>query len=129
MNQDEAIGALSALAQPTRLQVFRKLMSAGPLGLPAGAIAEAEKVPHNTMSTHLAILTRSGLVTSRRVGRSIIYMPDMDGTRALLSFLVADCCGGHPEVCQPIAKMAEAACCSPKQAKRTAPPRRAKVQT
>jgi DNA-binding transcriptional ArsR family regulator len=77
----------------------------------AGEIARALAVPHNTMSAQLAILSRAGLVTSRRDGRSIIYAVDSDGTRQLLAFLVEDCCRGRPEVCEPLIASALAACC------------------
>lgn len=126
MNQNRAIAALSALAQPTRLTVFRSLVKAGPDGLAAGALSDRAGIPHNTMSTHLAILVRAGLVRSCRDGRSVIYAADLDGTRALLSFLVSDCCAGHPEICEPLAKIAEEACCPPR-ARKTA--RRTHVRT
>ncbi len=104
---------LSALAQPTRLGVFRMLMRAGLNGLPAGAIAATAGVPGNTMSTHLAILSRAGLVSARRQSRSIIYTANLDTIRDVLSFLVEDCCGGHPEICAPLIKIADNTCCPP----------------
>ncbi len=94
--------ALAALAQESRLRAFRLLVKGGPDGIPAGEIARALKVPHNTMSSHLAILAQAGLVRSRKDGRSVIYAPDLDGTRGLLSFLMEDCCRGRPEVCGPL---------------------------
>ena len=115
MDTDDAVAALSALAQPTRLRVFRRLVQAGLDGLPAGAIAEAENVPHNTMSSHLAILARAGLVSSRRESRSIIYAADLKGTSALLSYLVANCCAGHPEVCAPLLEIVNSNSCCPQQ--------------
>jgi DNA-binding transcriptional ArsR family regulator len=118
MDERDTIAALAALAQPTRLKVFRRLVKAGPAGLPAGDIAEREGVPHNTMSTHLGILARAGLATWRRDGRSITYAADLEGTRRLLSFLVADCCNGHPEICAPLADIIDGACAPPKDAKR-----------
>jgi ArsR family transcriptional regulator len=119
MDEDAAIAALAALAQPTRLRVFRMLIKAGLDGLPAGAIAEAEAVPHNTMSTHLAVLARAGLVQSRRESRSIIYAANIERIGGLLTFLVADCCAGHPDVCAPLEKAARNARCAPGQAKAT----------
>ena len=113
MENEEAVTALSALAQSTRLAAFRLLVTAGVDGMPAGAIADSLDVPHNTMSTHLALLTRAGLVSSKREGRSIIYCVDQEGMRALLAFLVADCCGGRPEMCGPLVELAERACCVP----------------
>jgi DNA-binding transcriptional ArsR family regulator len=110
MDEMQAVEALSALGQPTRLQVFRLLVKAGPEGLAAGAVAGALGVPANTMSTHLSLLVRAGLAQVRRDGRSMIYTVDQAGTRALLAFLVADCCGGRPEMCAPLLQIAEQAC-------------------
>ena len=109
MEETQAIDALSALAQPTRRRVFRRLMGAGARGIPAGELAASEGVPHNTMSTHLAVLLKAGLIRSRRAGRSMFYAIDLEGTRALLTYLVSDCCGGHPEVCAPLLELAETA--------------------
>jgi ArsR family transcriptional regulator len=111
MDSTHAVAALAALAQESRLEVFRLLIRCGPGGVPAGEIARSLGVPHNTMSTQLAILSRAGLVTSRREGRSIIYSADVEGTRALLSFLVEDCCRGRPDVCEPLIASALAECC------------------
>jgi ArsR family transcriptional regulator, arsenate/arsenite/antimonite-responsive transcriptional repressor len=93
-----ALSALAALGQPTRLEVFRLLMRREPLGLTAGAIAEAIGCAQNTLSTHLSILARAGLVYGTRTGRAIRYRADVMGMRALLAFLVTDCCDKHPEV-------------------------------
>ncbi len=110
-----ATEAFGALAQDTRLAVFRLLVEAGAEGMPAGEIARHLGVPHNTMSTHLAILARAGLVASRRESRSVIYAADYGGIRALIAFMVQDCCRGRPEVCAPLldAALAPAAarCC------------------
>ena len=109
-----ALAALAALGQLTRLAVFRLLVRHAPDGLPAGAIAASLGGPHNTLSTHLAILTRAGLAHATRDGRSIIYRADLDGVRSLVSFLLADCCGGRPEVCGPISDLLSANCgCGP----------------
>src|SRR3546814_5245451 len=102
MESDNAILAFAALAQPTRLDVFRLLMEHEPDGLPAGEIARRLDVPHNTMSTHLATLTRASLIEAERHSRSIIYRARLDAVRALASFLVKDCCGGRPEICAPL---------------------------
>ncbi len=99
MSAPHALAALAALGQPTRLEIVRLLMRREPEGLPAGALADAIGCPHNTLSTHLAILARSGLVRGARDGRSIIYRADVEGMRALVAFLVTDCCEGHPELC------------------------------
>ena len=77
-------------------------MRRGPEGVAAGDIARELKLPHNTLSFHVAILARAGLVASRKEGRSILYSVDLDGTRALLDFLVEDCCRGRPELCGAI---------------------------
>jgi DNA-binding transcriptional ArsR family regulator len=94
-----ALSALAALGQPTRLEIFRLLMRKEPNGLAAGSIAETIGCPHNTLSSHLGILARAGLVRGTRGGRSITYRADTGGMRALIGFLVTDCCDGHPELC------------------------------
>ena len=101
MDITNAVRALAALAQTTRLAAFRLLVRAGSEGLPAGEIAQGLGIPHNTLSTHLATLAQAGLVSSERLGRSIVYRVDFDGTRDLLGFLVEDCCRGAPDVCRP----------------------------
>jgi ArsR family transcriptional regulator len=114
MEPTAAIDALAALAQPTRLSSFRMLIAEEPHGLPAGEVARRLEVPQNTMSTHLAILERAGLIASERHGRSIIYRAGVDTVRQLTSFLVNDCCGGRPELCEPL--VAEfTPCCTPKE--------------
>jgi DNA-binding transcriptional ArsR family regulator len=115
MDEMRAVGALSALGQPTRLQVFRLLVKAGPDGLAAGAAATSLGVPSNTMSTHLGLLVRAGLAHVRRDGRSMIYTVDQEGMRALLAFLLADCCGGRPEMCAPLLEVVEEARCDPRK--------------
>ena len=100
-----AIDALSALAHPGRLAVFRLLVSAGPGGVAAGEVARLLDTPPNTMSTQLAILSRSGLIGSRRESRSVIYQANYDAFSELLGFLVKDCCDGRPEVCTRLANV------------------------
>lgn len=102
MESESTILALSALAQPTRLETFRLLVRHEPDGLPAGEIARQLDVPPNTMSAHLGVLSRAGLVKSERQSRSIIYRADLDTLRALTLFLVKDCCEGRAEVCAPL---------------------------
>lgn len=102
MESDLAISALSALAQGTRLDVFRLLVRHEPGGMAAGEIARQLAVPQNTMSAHLGILARGGLVRSERHSRSIVYRADLDELRALTLFLVKDCCAGSPELCAPL---------------------------
>ena len=113
MDKTTAIKALAALAQDSRLEAFRLLVRAGVEGMPAGEIARAIDVPHNTMSSHLAVLANAGLVRSRREGRSIIYAVDFEVTRALLSFLMEDCCRGRPDVCAPLLAHVLPDCCEP----------------
>ena len=112
LSDAHAIAALAALAQPTRLAIFRLLVKHEPVGVTAGVIADTIGAPHNTLSTHLAILVRAGLLRSSREGRTIIYRSDVEGIREVVAFLVNDCCDGHPELCNLIAADA-AACCAP----------------
>jgi len=102
MDNEGAILALAALAQSTRLAVFRLLVKHEPHGMPAGDLARSLAVPHNTMSSHLAILSRAGLVNGARHSRSIIYRADLDRLRDITLFMIKDCCGGRPEVCAPL---------------------------
>ncbi len=94
-----ATSALAALAHETRLTVFRTLVRAGPGGLRAGEIATGIGVVPATLSFHLGHLQRTGLLKARREGRQIIYAIDQSGLRALLEFLVEDCCQGQAEDC------------------------------
>jgi DNA-binding transcriptional ArsR family regulator len=114
MDKKSAVESLSALAQDTRLAAFRYLVSCCPEGKNAGEIARRCKVPHNTMSTHLAILERAGLIDSEKQGREIIYSADISGFRSLVGFLANDCCGGRPEICGPVFV---GAACAPKSRK------------
>jgi ArsR family transcriptional regulator, arsenate/arsenite/antimonite-responsive transcriptional repressor len=107
----ETIAALSALAQPTRLETFRLLVSREPEGIPAGEVARLMAVPQNTMSAHLAVLSRAGLVVGERHSRSIIYRADLARFREIALFLFKDCCGGRPDVCAPL--VADLAPCCP----------------
>jgi ArsR family transcriptional regulator len=120
LSAPHALAALAALGQPTRLEIFRLLIRREPDGLPAGVIAETIGCPHNTLSTHLSILARSGLVRGTRDGRSIVYRADVDGMRNLIGFLVTDCCEGHPELCNLEDALRTNACCAtaPKGTKR-----------
>jgi DNA-binding transcriptional ArsR family regulator len=102
MELKSAISALSALAQETRLSAFRVLVNQGPEGLPAGEIAQRLNVPPATLSFHLRELENAGLLRSCRQSRQIYYSADFAGMRSLLDFLMADCCGGHPEICDPV---------------------------
>ncbi|WP_419816559.1 ArsR/SmtB family transcription factor [Glacieibacterium sp.] len=104
-----AIAVLGSLAQGTRLETFRLLIRHEPDGMAAGDIAREIDIPQNTMSAHLAVLSRAGLVTAQRQSRSIVYRANIDVLRNLTVFLVNDCCQGRPEICEPL--MAELACC------------------
>jgi len=113
MESYTAIKRLSALAQDARLAVFRMLVKSGSEGVAAGEIARTLGITPNTLSAQLNLLSNSGLVTSRREGRSIIYAADYDGMSQLLLYLMEDCCHGRPEVCGPLAEVASrSACCA-----------------
>ena len=114
MESQVAIDIFAALSQSTRLDTFRLLMEYEPEGLPAGEIARRLDVPQNTMSTHLAILSRAGLIEAERHSRSIIYRAVVGRVREIASFLVQDCCGGRPDLCEPL--IAEfTPCCTPRE--------------
>jgi ArsR family transcriptional regulator, arsenate/arsenite/antimonite-responsive transcriptional repressor len=102
MDISSATEALSALSQPTRLMAFRRLIAAHPDGLPAGKIARLCRVPHNTMSSHLAALSAARLVSSQRQGRVVTYRADLGGLRRLVVFLTRECCGGRADICAPL---------------------------
>lgn len=97
-----ALQKFDALSQKTRLQAFRLLLAEGTDGLPAGEIARKLGAAANTMSTHLALLERSGLIRSERQGRSIHYRANLEGIEGLIGFLVEDCCHGDPRICMPL---------------------------
>jgi ArsR family transcriptional regulator, arsenate/arsenite/antimonite-responsive transcriptional repressor len=114
MDSTKAIAALAALAQPTRLDVFRFLASREPDGVAAGELARLVEAPQNTVSTHLAILARAGLIVGERQSRSIIYRADLERFREVALYLLKDCCGGRPELCASlIADLTP--CCPPKE--------------
>jgi DNA-binding transcriptional ArsR family regulator len=112
MDSSAAILALAALAQPTRLDVFRKLVTREPGGLAAGDIAKELAVPHNTMSSHLSILERALLVSSQRQGRSIVYRANLATLQSMTLFLLQDCCGGEPALCASLIESIKP-CCPP----------------
>ena len=101
MEISSAVASLSALAQPSRLEVFRLLVQTGEEGLCAGEIAERLDLPKTTLSFHLKELAQAELIDSRRDGRSIIYSVRVGGIRELLAFLTQDCCQGRPDLCLP----------------------------
>lgn len=109
MELSDAVNALGSLAQNARLEVFRLLVRHEPGGLAAGEIARHLGIPANTMSAHLAVLSRAGLATSVRQGRSIIYRANIDALRDLMLFLAKDCCGGSETLCMPLVE--QLTCC------------------
>lgn len=104
METTQAVQSLSALAQASRLAIFRLLVQAGPAGMAAGSIGEKLQLPAATLSFHLAGLTRAGLAKSRQDGRFVIYTADFESMNALVGFLTDNCCGGQscaPAACKP----------------------------
>ncbi len=116
MKKPDAVAALAALAQDSRLDIFRLLVQAGPEGLPAGGVAQKLDLAPNTLTFHFDRLRDAGLVTVRRDGRSMIYATRFETMNALLEFLTENCCQGSqtcpPEDCAP------AAICKPARSKR-----------
>jgi DNA-binding transcriptional ArsR family regulator len=102
MEMLDAVEALSALAQETRLKVHRLLVEAGPEGLAAGRIGEELDLPPATLSFHLAHLSRAGLARSRQDGRFVIYSADFQNMNELVGYLTENCCGGR--ACTPSVK-------------------------
>jgi DNA-binding transcriptional ArsR family regulator len=113
MDIQSASDAFSALAQPTRLNAFRRLIAAHPEGLPAGEVARLCRVPHNTMSSHLAVLVRARLVNFEKQSREVIYRADLAGFRRLAVFLTRGCCGGRTDICAPLLADIADPCCTP----------------
>ncbi len=127
MELSDAIKRLSALAQDSRLEVFRLLVKAGPSGMAAGDIARQLAIAANTLSAQLLVLSNAQLVRARRDGRSIIYAVNFKSMRDLLVFLTEDCCEGRPEICAPLADIAShASCCEPKKGERHETPARSR---
>ncbi len=108
MKTDAALAALAALAHPTRLEAFRLLVRHEPEGLPTGALVEASGLTQSTFSTHLAVLAKTGLVTSQKRGRQQIQRASVSSLVALMTFLAKDCCGGRADLCEPL--LAELTC-------------------
>lgn len=99
MQFDSAITALSALSHPARLETFRALVKAGPKGIAAGELASLVSHSPSSMSFHLNMLEQAGLIRHTRRGRFILYTVEVDAVRALMGFLVDECCDGRPELC------------------------------
>jgi len=112
----QSLAALAALAQHTRLRVFRLLVEREPHGMAAGAIAESVQAPQNTISSHLSILARGDLVMSERRGRSIVYRANLQKMRTLIEYLVANCCQGKA-TCDitPLTEFCPSPACAPKR--------------
>ena len=115
MKKSNVIGALGALSQETRLDIFRLLVQKGPEGLPAGEIGTRLGQPSPTMSFHLNQLRFAGLITSRRASRSIIYSANFKAMNDLLAYLTENCCGGRSELCAPEAAPSCGTECAPGQ--------------
>ena len=113
MESEDAVGALSALAQETRLSIFRLLVQAGPGGVAAGRIGETLDVPPATLSFHLKELAHAGLASSRQEGRFIYYSADYERMAALMTFLTQNCCQGMPQACLTVLETALGRCCPP----------------
>lgn len=113
MEIKDAVQALAALAQETRLAIFRMLVEAGPQGVPAGRIGETLGVAATTLSFHLKELTHAGLACARQEGRFIYYSADFECMAALMSFLTQSCCQGMPEECLTVVETALGKCCAP----------------
>jgi DNA-binding transcriptional ArsR family regulator len=120
MKKSVVIGALGALAQETRLDIFRLLIQKGPEGMPAGDIGARLGQPSPTMSFHLNQLRFAGLVSSRRESRSIIYTANFKAMSDLLAYLTENCCGGRSELCTPIVESGCTSACAPQEAIGTA---------
>lgn len=112
-----AVLKLAALAQETRLAIFRLLVEAGPDGVPAGGIGEQLKVPGATLSFHLKELARAGLVISRHERQFIFYRVDFEQMAQLMTFLTQNCCQGMPQKCLTVVETALESCCAPVKAK------------
>ena len=118
MHSWQAIEAMMALAHETRLAIFRVLVNAGPAGLPAGTISTRLRVTPSTLSHHLSVLERAGLLVSRRLRRQIFYACAYDAIRGVVEFLTNDCCRGHPDLCGFTEKPARPVHPAKKKAKR-----------
>jgi DNA-binding transcriptional ArsR family regulator len=100
METKAAVSALAALAQDSRLAIFRTLVQAGPAGLAAGKISELTGIPPSSLSFHLKELAHAGMVDGQQAGRFVIYTANFATMNALLGFLTESCCGGNP--CSPV---------------------------
>lgn len=115
METQEAVVALAALAQETRLSIFRLLVRVGPEGVPVGQIGQELKVAPATLSFHLKELYHARLISSRQEGRFIYYTANFESMTALLTFLTENCCQGIPQECLSVAGTPLGDCCPPKR--------------
>ena len=113
METKQAVSALAALAQETRLSIFRLLVQAGPEGIAAGRIGEELEVPPATLSFHLKELSHAALISSRQEGRFIYYAADFERMAGLMTFLTQNCCQGMPQECLTVVETALGRCCPP----------------
>jgi DNA-binding transcriptional ArsR family regulator len=113
MENKQAVTALGALAQETRLSIFRLLVQMGPEGIAAGQIGEQLDVPPATLSFHLKELSHAGLVSSRQEGRFIYYAADFERMAGLMTYLTQNCCQGMPQECLSVVETALGRCCPP----------------
>jgi DNA-binding transcriptional ArsR family regulator len=113
MEIKEAVSSLAALAQETRLSIYRVLVEAGPRGVSAGVIADRLEVPGATLSFHLKELARAGLVSSRQEKQFIYYAVDFERMAELMTFLTENCCHGMPQACVSVVETALGQCCPP----------------
>jgi DNA-binding transcriptional ArsR family regulator len=123
MESRRAVASLAALAQETRLSIFRLLVEAGPEGVAAGAIGEKLAVPPATLSFHLKDLAHTGLIVARQQGRFIYYTADFEHMAALMSFLTQNCCRGMPDECLSVMETALGRCCPPSNKTKRKPTR------
>lgn len=108
MSTEQVLAALNALAQETRLDIFRYLVEVSPCAVPVGQIAERLQVPWTTLSFHLKTLQHAGLLERKRQSRSILYSANLSTMNAVMAYLMENCCNGHPEQCAlPTCELAE----------------------
>ena len=113
MELNDAVIALAALAQESRLAIYRLLVQAGPAGMAVGRVAETLGIPAATLSFHLKELSRAELITARQEGRYIYYSANFPQMAALLGYLTENCCRGMPQECLGVMETALADCCAP----------------
>jgi len=104
MESTQVVTALAALAQPTRLEIYRALVVCGPEGMAAGQLAEQLKVAPATLSFHFKTLSHAGLIDSRQEGRFIYYMANFDVMNGMVDYLTENCCGGNAQACNASSK-------------------------